>query len=269
MSVEPTAGGRARVPRLVLLRHGQSVWNRERRFTGWADVELTPRGRAEARAVGRLLRARGFVFDLGVTSCLSRAGETLRLVLAEMGLDRIPIQRSWRLNERHYGALQGLCWHEAVRMYGVTQVLRWQRQFTARPPALDPTDPRFPGHDPRYAALAPAVLPRSESLLDTLERLLPYWHDTLVPVLRQGKRVLVVAHGNSLRGLRKYLEHLSATRLLCMTVPTATPLVYDLDDAARPLCRYVLRPPSGWRRWLARRTSGEIELREDADEVPR
>lgn len=254
------------MPRLVLLRHGQSVWNRERRFTGWADVGLTPRGIAEARAVGRLLRARGFVFDLAVTSCLSRASETLRFVLAEMGLDGIPIQQSWRLNERHYGALQGLHWCEAVRRYGLTQVLRWQRQFTARPPALDPTDPRFPGHDPRYAALAPAVLPRSESLHDTLERLLPYWHHTLVPVLRRGKQVLVVAHGNSLRGLRKYLENLSAARLLCVTVPTATPMVYDLDDAARPLRRYALRPRCGWRPWL--RPEGETKRQEDVDEVP-
>ncbi|MCS6924921.1 MAG: 2,3-bisphosphoglycerate-dependent phosphoglycerate mutase [Candidatus Binatia bacterium] len=238
------------MPRLVLLRHGQSVWNRERRFTGWADVELTPRGRAEARAVGQLLRARGFVFDMGVTSYLGRASETLQLVLAEMGLSGIPIQQSWRLNERHYGVLQGLRWHEAVERYGLTQVLRWQRHFTARPPALDPTDARFPGHDPRYAALAPTALPRGESLHDTLERLLPYWHDTIVPVLRQGKQVLIVAHGNSLRGLRKYLEKLSATRLLCVTVPTATPLVYDLDDAAKPLRWYALRPPFAWRRWL-------------------
>lgn len=235
---------------LVLLRHGQSVWNREKRFTGWTDVGLSARGVAEARAAGRLLRAGGYVFDVCFTSYLSRAGETLDIVLGEMGLLDVPIQRSWHLNERHYGALQGLRWQEAVRAYGLKQVLLWQGHFAVPPPALDPADARFPGHDPRYAALAPTELPRTESLRDTLIRVLPYWHETIVPALRQGKRTLIVAHRNSLRCLRKYLEDIPDALMPQVTVPTGEPLVYDLDEAARPLRVHSLRPPSGWGQWV-------------------
>lgn len=238
------------MPTLVLLRHGQSVWNREKRFTGWTDVGLSTRGVAEARAAGALLRARGYVFDVCFTSYLSRANETLNVVLEEMGLLHIPIQRSWRLNERHYGALQGLRWQEAVCAYGLKQVLIWQRHFAVRPPALDPTDARFPGHDPRYADLAPTALPCTESLRDTLMRILPYWHETIVPALSQGKRILIVAHGNSLRSLRKYLENIPDALMPQVSVPTGEPIVYDLNEAVRPLRFHYLRPPSGWGQWM-------------------
>ncbi len=236
--------------RLVLLRHGQSVWNREKRFTGWTDVGLSTRGVAEAQAAGALLRVSGYVFDVCFTSYLSRASETLKVILEEMGLLHVPIQRSWRLNERHYGALQGLRWQEAVREYGLKQVLVWQRHFAVRPPALDPTDARFPGHDPRYADLASTELPCTESLCDTLTRVLPYWHETILPTLRQGKRTLIVAHGNSLRSLRKYLENIPDALMPQVTVPRGEPLVYDLDEAARPLRCYYLRPSRGWRQWI-------------------
>ncbi len=235
---------------LILLRHGKSVWNRENRFTGWTDVALSTRGVVQAKGVGQLLKAQEYTFDLCFTSYLNRAIETLCLVLDTMGLKQIPIRRSWRLNERHYGALQGLSWWQAVRKYGLKQVLIWQRHFDVRPPALDTSDARFPGHDPRYATLARAELPLTESLQDTLARVLPYWHNVIVPEIRQGKRILIVAHGNSLRGLRKYLDNVADADIPKVVIPTGEPLVYELDKDAQPLQHAYLRPRPKWKQWV-------------------
>ncbi len=220
--------------RLVLLRHGESTWNRENRFTGWTDVDLSEAGMAEAHEAGRLLREEGYTFDLAYTSVLKRAIRTLWIVLDELDLMWIPIHNSWRLNERHYGALQGLNKAETAAAYGEEQVRLWRRSYDVPPPALEPDDPRFPGHDVRYRELTDAELPRAESLKDTVARFLPYWHETIAPSLQAGRRVLVAAHGNSLRALVKYLDGISDEEIIGLNIPTGVPLVYELDEELRP-----------------------------------
>ena len=220
---------------VTLLRHGQSVWNHEKRLTGWTDVGLSEQGIAEAKRAGQLLKDKGYTFDLCFTSCLTRAIDTVRIVLETMNLEEIPVQKSWRLNERHYGKLQGLSWREAAKKYGPKQVLIWQRHFDVRPPVLDSGDPRFPGHDPIYSELTKADLPHTESLKDTLTRTLPYWQDRIMPEVRKGKRILIVAHHNSLRGLVKYLDNIADADIPKMTIRTADPLVYSLNAWANLL----------------------------------
>jgi len=221
--------------KLVLLRHGESDWNRENRFTGWTDVDLSARGIEEARAAGRLLREHGFAFDLAFTSVLKRAIRTLWLVLDEMNAMWLPVDKSWRLNERHYGALQGLDKAETAAKFGERQVLIWRRSYDTPPPALEPADPRGARDDPRYASLAPAELPLTECLKDTVARVLPYWEGAIAPAMRAGKRVLVAAHGNSLRALVKYLDGISDAEIVGLNIPTGVPLVYELDERLRPL----------------------------------
>ena len=226
--------------RLVMLRHGESTWNRENRFTGWTDVDLTEQGISEAHQAGRLLREGGYTFDLAHTSVLKRAIRTLWIALDEMDLMWIPVCRSWRLNERHYGALQGLNKKETAEKFGMEQVHIWRRSYDTPPPALDETDERFPGRDPRYAGLNPTELPRTESLKITLGRVLPYWHEAIVPDLRAGKRVLIVAHGNSMRALVKYLDAIPDDVLTELNIPTGIPLVYELDENIRAVNHYYL-----------------------------
>ena len=226
--------------RLVMLRHGESTWNRENRFTGWTDVDLTERGISEAHQAGRLLREGGYTFDLAHTSVLKRAIRTLWIALDEMDLMWIPVRRSWRLNERHYGALQGLNKKETAEKFGMEQVHIWRRSYDTPPPALDETDERFPGRDPRYAGLNPTELPRTESLKITLGRVLPYWHEAIVPDLRAGKRVLIVAHGNSMRALVKYLDAIPDDVITELNIPTGIPLVYELDENLRAVNHYYL-----------------------------
>jgi 2,3-bisphosphoglycerate-dependent phosphoglycerate mutase len=215
---------------LVLLRHGESDWNRENRFTGWTDVDLSEKGIAEAQQGAKLLGEAGFTFDIAFTSVLKRAIRTLWIVQDELDLMWIPVEISWRLNERHYGALQGLNKAETATKFGEEQVLVWRRSYDVPPPALEPDDPRFPGHDPRYRDLGPDELPRTESLKDTGARFLPYWHNRIVPTLRQGKRVLIAAHGNSLRALVKHLDHVSDQEIVGLNIPTGVPLVYELNE---------------------------------------
>ncbi len=234
--------------KLVLLRHGESTWNLENRFTGWTDVDLTPKGRDEAREAGRLLAEGGYTFDVAFTSLLKRAIRTLWITLDGMDLMWIPVYRSWRLNERHYGALQGLDKAETAAKYGDQQVLIWRRSYSEPPPPLDPADPRFPGHDRRYADLAPEQLPLAESLKDNVARFLPYWHETIVPELRAGKRVLIAAHGNSLRSLVKLLDDVSDEEIVGLNIPTGIPLVYELDDDLKPLRSYYLGDPDAVRK---------------------
>ena len=229
---------------LVLLRHGESDWNRENRFTGWVDVDLSDRGRAEAKSAAALLTAGGYTFDRAFTSVLKRAIRTLWIVLDEMDLMWIPVERSWRLNERHYGALQGLDKAETAAKFGEQQVKIWRRSYDVPPPALERTDPRFPGRDPRYRDLAPAELPLSECLKDTVARFLPYWQGTIAPVIRAGKRVIIAAHGNSLRALIKYLDDVSEDEIVEMNVPTGIPLVYELDSDLRPIEHRYLGDPA-------------------------
>ncbi|MFO0970210.1 MAG: 2,3-diphosphoglycerate-dependent phosphoglycerate mutase [Gemmataceae bacterium] len=228
---------------LVLLRHGQSDWNRENRFTGWTDVDLSATGIEEAHAAGRTLLAEGFTFDVAYTSVLKRAIRTLWIVLDEMDLMWLPVQRSWRLNERHYGALQGLNKAEMAARHAEQQVKLWRRSYDVRPPALEPSDPRFPGHDRRYASLADAELPRTESLKDTVARFLPYWQDVIARDVRAGRRVLIAAHGNSLRALVKRLGGLSDEAIIALNIPTGVPLVYELDAELRPLRHHYLGDP--------------------------
>jgi 2,3-bisphosphoglycerate-dependent phosphoglycerate mutase len=220
---------------LVLLRHGESTWNRENRFTGWTDVDLSPTGVEEAHRAGQQLRERGGTFDLAFTSLLKRAIRTLWLVLDELDLMWVPVHRSWRLNERHYGALQGLNKAETAAKHGEAQVKVWRRSYDVPPPPLDPSDPRFPGHDRRYAALAPHELPHTESLKDTVDRFVPYWLETIAPVVRTGQRVLIAAHGNSLRALVKHLDGISDEDIVGLNIPTGVPLVYELDRDLRPI----------------------------------
>ncbi|MBS0337072.1 MAG: 2,3-diphosphoglycerate-dependent phosphoglycerate mutase [Proteobacteria bacterium] len=229
--------------KLVLLRHGESDWNRENRFTGWTDVDLSAKGVEEARAAGRLLKAEGYDFDLAFTSVLRRAIKTLWLSLEEMDRMWIPVEHSWRLNERHYGALQGLNKAETAAKFGEQQVLVWRRSYDTPPPALEKTDPRYPGGDPRYAGLAGAELPLTECLKDTVARVMPYWNGSIAPAIRSGKRVVVAAHGNSLRALVKYLDGVSDADIVGLNIPTGIPLVYELDRELRPVRHYYLGDP--------------------------
>ena len=222
------------MPTLVLLRHGESDWNRENRFTGWTDVDLSATGVGEAHEAARLLLADGFTFDVAYTSLLRRAIRTLWIVLEDIDLMWLPVHGSWRLNERHYGALQGLDKAETAREYGDEQVRLWRRSYDVPPPRLEPSDDRFPGRDRRYADLADADLPRSESLKDTVARFLPYWHDEIAPAVTSGRRVLIAAHGNSLRALVKYLDDVSDEDIVGLNIPTGVPLIYELDDDLRP-----------------------------------
>ena len=229
--------------RLVLLRHGESTWNRENRFTGWTDVDLTDQGREEARNSGRLMAAEKFEFDVAYTSVLKRAIRTLWITLDEMDLLWIPEYRSWRLNERHYGALQGLNKAETAAQHGEAQVKVWRRSYDIPPPPLTPDDPRHPSRDRRYAALKPSELPLTESLKDTVARFLPYWHETIAPDIRAGKKVLIAAHGNSLRALVKYLDNVPDQDILELNIPTGIPLVYLLNDDLQPLQKFYLGDP--------------------------
>jgi 2,3-bisphosphoglycerate-dependent phosphoglycerate mutase len=229
--------------KLVLVRHGESTWNKENRFTGWTDVDLSDKGRLEAREGGQVLKAEGYAFDVAYTSVLKRAIRTLWTVLDEMDLMWIPVHRSWRLNERHYGALQGLNKAETAAKYGEDQVKIWRRSYDIPPPALTPEDERYPGHDPRYKSLTGAELPVTECLKDTVARFLPLWHETIAPSIRGGQRVLIAAHGNSLRALVKYLDNISEAEIVELNIPTGMPLVYELDDDLKPLNRYYLGDP--------------------------
>ena len=233
---------------LVLLRHGESAWNRENRFTGWTDVGLSARGVQEAVEAGRLLKKEGYRFDLAYTSVLTRAIKTLWIVLEETELMWIPIRQSWRLNERHYGALQGLNKTELVQRYGEEQVLQWRRSYDIRPPALAPDDERHPNRDPRYASLRPEELPLTECLKDTVARFLPYWQHEIAPALGKGQRVIIVAHGNSLRALVKHLDHLSDEAIIEVNIPTGIPLVYELQDDLTPIRRSYLGDPEAVKR---------------------
>jgi 2,3-bisphosphoglycerate-dependent phosphoglycerate mutase len=226
--------------KLVLLRHGESTWNEENRFTGWTDVDLSKKGLEEARNSGRLLRENGFVFDIAYTSVLKRAIRTLWIALDEMDQMWIPINLSWRLNERHYGALQGLNKAETAAIYGDEQVRIWRRSYDIRPPALTTQDDRYPGSDPRYLSMAKEDIPLSECLQDTVTRFLPYWNETIAPALRSGQRVIIAAHGNSLRALVKYLDNISDGDILELNIPTGIPLVYELDDDLKPIRNYYL-----------------------------
>ena len=230
--------------KLVLLRHGESIWNRENRFTGWTDVDLTDKGIEEARSAGRELKSAGLGFDVAFTSLQKRAIRTLWLVLDEMDLMWIPVHRSWRLNERHYGALQGLNKAETAAKYGDDQVLRWRRSYDEPPPPVDESDERYPGNDPRYQELSKNDLPRSECLKDTVARVLPYWNEAIAPEIRAGRRVLIAAHGNSLRALVKYLDDVSEQDIVGLNIPTGMPLVYELDDALEPVKSEYLGDPA-------------------------
>jgi 2,3-bisphosphoglycerate-dependent phosphoglycerate mutase len=232
------------MPTLVLLRHGESDWNRENRFTGWTDIDLSEAGIAEAHAAGRLLREGGFDFDLAFTSVLRRAIRTLWICLDELDRMWLPVEHSWRLNERHYGALQGLNKAETAAEYGDEQVHLWRRSYDIPPPPLPPGDERDPGRDPRYAGLSPAELPRAESLKDTVARFLPAWHELIVPEVRAGRRVLIAAHGNSLRALVKYLDGVSDEEIPGLNIPTGVPLVYELDPELRPISHRYLGDPA-------------------------
>lgn len=229
--------------KLVLLRHGQSTWNLENRFTGWTDVGLSEQGYAEAHSAGELLKEGGYTFDIAYTSVLRRAIQTLWIVLEEMGLEWIPVVNAWQLNERHYGALQGLNKAEMAQKFGDAQVKVWRRSYDVPPPALEPTDERHPKFDPRYASLTPEQLPATESLKITLERVLPYWHSTLAPMIKTGKRVLIAAHGNSLRAMVKYLDNVSKAEIPELNIPTGVPLVYELTDDLKPIKHYYLGDP--------------------------
>ena len=225
---------------LVLLRHGESRWNRENRFTGWTDVDLTDRGVKEARLAGQLLREKGYTFDVAFTSVLKRAIRTLWIVLEEMDLMWLPVHRDWRLNERHYGALQGLNKAETAEKFGEEQVITWRRSYAVAPPALETSDPRFPGNDPAYASMDPRLLPRTESLRDTVRRFLPLWCDTIAPMVLSGKRVLIVAHGNSLRALVKHLDELSDDEVVSLNIPTGVSMVYELNGRLKPMRHFYL-----------------------------
>jgi 2,3-bisphosphoglycerate-dependent phosphoglycerate mutase len=228
---------------LVLLRHGESTWNRENRFTGWTDVDLSDRGREEAAAAGQLLKDGGYTFDVAYTSLLKRAIRTLWIALDGLDLMWIPVIKDWRLNERHYGALQGLNKAETAAKHGEDQVKIWRRAYDIPPPALSPDDPRHPHRDPRYAGLAASELPLAESLKDTVGRFLPYWQGTIAPDIRSGKRVLIAAHGNSLRALVMHLDHMSETDIVELNIPTGIPLVYELNNDLSPIRHYYLGDP--------------------------
>lgn len=229
--------------KVVLLRHGESTWNKENRFTGWIDIDLSDTGVQEARASAKLLKEQGYTFDVAYTSVLKRAIRTLWIVLDELDLMWIPVYRSWRLNERHYGALQGLNKSETGQKYGAEQVHIWRRSYAVQPPPLTKEDDRFPGHDPRYKELDETQLPLAECLKDTVGRFLPYWHETIAPTITAGKRVLIAAHGNSLRALVKYLDNISDEDIPGLNIPTGIPLVYELDDNLKSITHYYLGDP--------------------------
>jgi 2,3-bisphosphoglycerate-dependent phosphoglycerate mutase len=228
---------------LVLLRHGESTWNKENRFTGWTDVDLTETGRAEAARAGDLMREGGYIFDIVYTSVLTRAIRTMFIALDQMKLLWIPVVKSWRLNERHYGALQGLNKAETAARHGEAQVKIWRRSYDVPPPSLTRDDERHPSHDPRYAALKPSELPDTECLKDTVARFLPLWHEQIAPAIRSDKRVLIAAHGNSLRALVKYLDNVSEDEIVELNIPTGIPLVYELNEDLKPLRSYYLGDP--------------------------
>jgi 2,3-bisphosphoglycerate-dependent phosphoglycerate mutase len=225
---------------LVLLRHGESIWNKENLFTGWTDVDLSEKGVAEAKSAGKVLKEAGYTFDIAYTSVLKRAIRTLWIALDEMDLMWIEVIRSWRLNERHYGALQGLNKAQTAEKYGEEQVLIWRRSYDAPPPVLDKNDLRYPGHDPRYKGLSESELPLTESLKSTVERFLPYWHSTIVPTIQSGKQVLIAAHGNSLRALVKHLDNIPESEIVHLNIPTGIPLVYELDSKMKSLKHFYL-----------------------------
>jgi len=237
--------------KIVLLRHGESTWNKENRFTGWTDVDLSEKGLQEARTAGEILKKEGFVFDLAYTSVLKRAIRTLWLTLDEMDLMWIPIYNSWRLNERHYGALQGLNKSETASKYGEEQVLIWRRSYDIPPMPLDKKDARYPGNDSRYKDLNPKDIPLTECLKDTVARFLPYWHETIAQNVKMGKRVIIAAHGNSLRALVKYLDNISEEKIVNLNIPTAMPLVYELDDNLKPIKNYYLGDPEAVKKAIA------------------
>ena len=226
--------------KLVLVRHGESTWNKENRFTGWTDVDLSDKGIEEAHTGGRALKEQGFTFDIAFTSVLKRAIRTLWIVLDEMDLMWIPVEKSWRLNERHYGALQGLNKAETAVKFGEEQVKIWRRSYDIQPPALEKSDLRFPGKDPRYQDLDEKDLPLTECLKDTVARFLPYWHQTIAPTIQSGKKVLIAAHGNSLRALVKYLDNISDEEIVGLNIPTGIPLVYELDKSLKPIQHYYI-----------------------------
>jgi 2,3-bisphosphoglycerate-dependent phosphoglycerate mutase len=226
--------------KLVLLRHGESLWNKENRFTGWTDVDLSEQGIIEANKAGELLKVEGFMFDMAYTSVLKRAIRTLWITLDKLDLMWIPVERSWRLNERHYGALQGLNKAETAKKFGDEQVHIWRRSYDIQPPALEKNDERFPGKDPRYKNLTDKELPLTECLKDTVERFLPYWKETIAPTIKSGKKIIIAAHGNSLRALVKYLDNIPDEEIVGLNIPTGVPLVYELDENLKPIKHYYL-----------------------------
>jgi 2,3-bisphosphoglycerate-dependent phosphoglycerate mutase len=226
--------------KLVMVRHGESTWNAENRFTGWTDVDLSEKGREEAQKGAEVLKAEGYVFDVAFTSTLKRAIRTLWMILDELDLMWVPVHHSWRLNERHYGALQGLNKAETAAKFGDAQVKIWRRSYDVPPPALTPDDERFPAKDPRYRDVPAEQLPLTECLKDTVERVLPYWNETIVPAIRSGKRVIIAAHGNSLRALVKYLDNMSEAEIMELNIPTGVPLVYEFDENLKPVRHYYL-----------------------------
>ena len=227
--------------KLVLVRHGQSMWNLENKFTGWTDVELSPKGIAEAKEAGKVLKEKGFSFDLAFTSVLKRAEDTLRYILKEMNEENIEIKRSWKLNERHYGALQGLNKEETKEKYGEKQVLLWRRSTDVRPPELDKSDKRYPGNDPKYNGLSEEELPKTENLLDTIKRVVEYWNSDIKPELENGRKIIIAAHGNSLRGLTKYLDNISDEDIIKLELQTGNPICYELDDNLKPIKHYYVK----------------------------
>lgn len=228
------------VKKLVLVRHGESEWNKENRFTGWTDVDLSDKGRAEAAQAGELLKEEGFVFDFAYTSVLKRAIHTLWGILDKMDAQWLPVEKSWKLNERHYGALQGLNKAETAQKYGDEQVKLWRRGFAVTPPELTKEDERYPGHDRRYASLTPSELPVTESLATTIERVIPYWNDVIKPRVASGERIIIAAHGNSLRALVKFLDNMGEEEILELNIPTGVPLVYEFDEKMNPIKHYYL-----------------------------
>ena len=227
--------------KLVLVRHGQSMWNLENRFTGWTDVELSEQGIKEAKEAGKVLKEKGFDFDVAYTSVLKRANDTLKYILEELGEENIPVKKSWRLNERHYGALQGLNKDETKEKYGAEQVLLWRRSTDVRPPALSKDDERYPGNDSKYSELKEEELPTTENLIDTIERVMVYWNSDIVKDLKAGKKVIIAAHGNSLRGLIKYLDNMTDEEVIKLELQTGNPICYELDDNLKPIKHYYLK----------------------------
>ena len=227
--------------KLVLVRHGQSMWNLENRFTGWTDVELSEQGIKEAKEAGKVLKEKGFNFDVAYTSVLKRANDTLKYILEELGEENIPVKKSWRLNERHYGALQGLNKNETKEKYGAEQVLLWRRSTDVRPPELSKDDKRYPGNDPKYSDLKENELPTTENLIDTIKRVMEYWNSDIKKDLETGKRVIIAAHGNSLRGLIKYLDNMTDEEIIKLELQTGNPICYELDDNLKPIRHYYLK----------------------------